>query len=130
MLVQDTGYREASLQTGIPEPTLRQWAKRGGWNGRFVPHAQAVTTVTRSPAEAQAAIIARNGAETKLNLSEYAKKQAEALAKRGKLKDHHAFRNVTAGSSQLHGWEAKQDQPAVMVNVAILGIDPASVRIE
>ena len=27
------------------------------------------------------------------------------LAAKGELKDHYAFRNITAGSSQLHNWE-------------------------
>ncbi len=66
--------------------------------------------------------------KTKLGLASYATRQAEHLAKKGKLKDHHAFKNVTSGAGVLHRWDAKSENAQnVIVNVAILGVQPNEV---
>jgi bifunctional ADP-heptose synthase (sugar kinase/adenylyltransferase) len=47
------------------------------------------------------------------------------------VKSHHALRNITAAGSQLHGWEAKSGPAAnVMVNIALLGVEPGSVTVQ
>ena len=131
ILIQDIGYQEASKQTGIAYATLRQWAKRGGWN-HHVPknwsNGNPSLAVTTAPADAHVAVIQANGNATKLGLSTYARRQAEALANKGKLKDHHAFRNVTAGASQLHGWNDNQSGNAFTLNVLNLGSLGVQVR--
>jgi uncharacterized protein YjcR len=114
MLVASIGYEPASQKTGIKAATLRQWARRFNWNKPMI-HAQskAVTTVTK-PADALASVLADDSNQTKLGLSKYAKKQAKELSENGQLKDHHAFRNITAGSSQLHNWEKVESGSGVM----------------
>jgi hypothetical protein len=73
----------------------------------------------------------RKERETRLGLATYAEKQSKHLATKGKLKDSGHFKNVTGGAGILHGWDAKeQNQGNVVVNVAILGIDPSEVRAE
>jgi len=133
MLVADVGYQEASKRTGIAYGTLRQWANRGKWNV-MRPHSQAVTAVTKAPADAHADILREHGEATKLALSAAARRGAEHLASAAPsaiVKSHHALRNITAAGSQLHGWEAKNGPAAnVMVNIALLGVEPSSVQVQ
>ncbi len=132
MLVQDVGYQEASKQTGIAYATLRQWAKRGGWNGRSIPHAQAVTTVTRAPADAQAAILAERKEKSAVHLSQYAVNASEDAAKlngKARLKQAQNVRHVAAVREHL--WPAeKQQQTNVMVNIALLGVQPSEITVQ
>jgi hypothetical protein len=75
-----------------------------------------------------------HGNATKLALSRAARRGAEHLAESNPVaivKSHHALRNITAAGSQLHGWEAKSGPAAnVMVNIALLGVEPGSVTVQ
>ncbi len=79
ILVKDFGYAETSARTGIKEPTLRQWAKRGKWNTPFV-HSQVVTTVTQRPADAHAAALSERKQQSRALLSEYQVRAATEAA--------------------------------------------------
>src|SRR5439155_8408651 len=81
---------------------------------------ESVTSVTK-PSEALAKILLKDNRETKIGLSRYARKQAKALSEKGKLKDHHAFRNITAGASQLHGWEETKGKSNVEFKILNAG---------
>ena len=134
MLVADVGYQETAKRTGIAYATLRQWSKRGKWNVTR-SHATAVTNVTQAPADAHADILREHGEATKLALSKAARRGAEHLSETKHaitiVKSHHALRNITAAGSQLHGWEAKNGPAAnVMVNIALLGVEPGSVTVQ
>jgi hypothetical protein len=98
------------------------------------PHSQAVTAVTKAPADVHADILREHGEATKIALSAAARRGAEHLAKSKPVaivKSHHALRNITAAGSQLHGWEAKSGPAAnVMVNIALLGVEPGSVTVQ
>ncbi len=127
ILVKDVGYDETSKRTGIKPGTLRQWARRFHWHTPFV-HSQAVTTVTRSPADAHADALADHECKTKLGLAKYASTQAEHLASKGKLEDSGHFKNVAGGASIVHRWDAKtENSQNVVVNVALLGVQPQEV---
>ena len=51
MLVTAVGYKQASTQTGIPEPTLRQWSHRYNWNRQSpsLNQAQTMSQLSRRP---------------------------------------------------------------------------------
>ncbi len=130
ILVKDVGYDETSKRTGIKAGTLRQWARRFHWHTPFV-HSQAVTTVTQSPADAHATILAEHERKTKLGLASYAATQADHLAKNGKLKDSGHVHNVAKTAAIVHRWDAKSENTQnVVVNVALLGVQPHEVSVE
>lgn len=129
MMVNDFGYIETSKRLNIPAPTLRQWAKRGKWN---VPTRtdQRVTLVTQAPADAHAAQLAEDEAETRASLSRAARQMAKDCEK---LPVRHSDKALNVGklTGIVHKWDAKQQQGAnVMVNIALLGIDPESVSVK
>ncbi len=127
LLVLQHGLQKAAELSGVRYDLVRQWSVRGNWNG----HSKAVTNVTRAIVDNVANDLAEHERKTKLGLASYATRQAEHLATKGKLKDHHAFRNVTSGAGVLHRWDSKdQGHANVIVNVALLGIDPSTVRAE
>ena len=65
MLYEELGSREASARAGIPESTIRNWARRRGVRTRS-------TTTNRDATEAASAKAARIRAEMKLQLLERA----------------------------------------------------------
>ena len=130
-LVVAYGPREAARRSGLNEDTVCAWAARKGWKQiRKIPQA----ICKQDPADALASTLLQDSEATRIGFSIASRKAAESLAERsaGYLLDKDTaqaakhWHGVAAGT---HGWEAKSEQPAVMVNVAILGVDPDSVRI-
>lgn len=124
-LAIQVGVREAARQLNLNENTVVQWSKRYQWFKRpTLPpthnDSKAVISVIK-PGDALLSEIQQNGTETKLKLSRYAKKQAEHLATKGKLKDHNAFRNLTTGAGVLHGWNEEKAEGKFTLNVLNLG---------
>ncbi len=128
MLVADLGYAETSQRTGIKEPTLRQWSKRFGWSVTR-PHAQAVTSVTRAPADAHADALAELEAQTRLSLAKSAARMSHE-ATEAKLRDSANVKNVAQTAAIVHRWDAKtENSQNVVVNVALLGVQPHEVSV-
>ncbi len=104
LLYLEHGHKKASEISGVEYDLVRQWAHRGNWTpARNQNVSQSVTKTIVDNVQSQ---LANHAEQTKLGLSAYARRQAEHLASEGKLSDHGAFRNVVAGASQLHGWQA------------------------
>ena len=126
MLVADLGYAETSKRTGIKEPTLRQWSKRGKWNVQR-QHSQAVTTVTQRPSDAHAQAIAELETQTRMALARSAANLA-TQSEKAKLRDSGNVKNVAQTAAIVHRWDAKTENTGnVIVNVALLGIAPSEV---
>lgn len=134
------GVRQAAREMGLPQGTVQAWSKRGHWfddprsktaviNGR-----QSVQPLaTKAPSVALQDTLARLGESTRANL---AKAHSKATAYAAKLPAKELMSKDKATALRLHGqgaglvhqWEAKQQQTNVMVNVALLGIDPGEVQ--
>ncbi len=72
--------------------------------------------------------LAEHERKTKLGLAKYASDKATELSERGKLTDSTHFKNVAGGASIVHRWDAKtENSQNVIVNVALLGVQPAEV---
>jgi transposase len=130
VLVIQHGQREAARIAGLNENTVRSWARRYKWS---TPNsASKVQPNGHSPLTAHLeSEMQRKERETRLGLATYAEKQSKHLATKGKLKDSGHFKNVTSGAGILHKWDAKeQNQGNVVVNVAILGVDPSEVSVK
>ncbi len=75
--------------------------------------------------------LAEHERKTKLGLAKYASDKALELSERGKLTDSGHFKNVAGGASIVHRWDAKSENTQnVIVNVALLGVQPRDVSVE
>lgn len=127
------GQREAARKAGLNENTVRSWAMRYKWSQQPPPPPQPICN--RSPADALATVLAADSEATKIGFSKAARKTAEALKEREAeaLLDKdtaQAAKHWHGIASGVHGWEEKQSQANVMVNIALLGIDPAEIEVE
>ncbi len=127
------GLREIARNMGIPEGTILSRAKREGWS-KQISDAKSLskrddTPPAVTPMEAVALTLNERKDKTKLHLSRYAVEASEDAANhRQKLKIARQVKDVAAVAGSV--WpEEKQEGPGVLVNLAILGIDPATVRV-
>jgi hypothetical protein len=126
------GLRELARNMGIPEGTVLARAKREGWT-RQIQNAKSLVkrddTPSLTPMEAVAFTLNERKDKTKLHLSRYAVEASENAANhRQKLKIARQVRDVAAVAGSV--WPAEeQEAPGMLVNVAILGIDPATVQV-
>jgi len=122
LLAIQFGVREAARRCGLNEDRVCQWSKRGNWFPALPDVQQsAVSTVSR-PGDILLQELAEHERTTKLGLATYAKRQAEHLAEKGRLADHGAFRNITAGSAQLHAWNEEKQGNVFSLNVLNLTV--------
>jgi hypothetical protein len=123
MLVLNIGYAKTSEQTGIKQATLRQWASRGQWFTKAKPHAQAVATVTKAPADVLTDELQQNEKQTRLSLSRYTAKAAKD-SEGCTIRDAKLVKAVADTADKTFQWSANkgQDQSQVAVNIAILGV--------
>ncbi len=122
LLYLEHGHQRASELSGVNYDLVRKWASLGKWNGLHKP-SQLSTVVTNIENELQ-----EHERKTKLGLATYASKQAKHLSDNGKLSDSGHFKNVAGGASIVHRWDAKTENTQnVVVNVALLGVQPAEV---
>ena len=123
MLVQDIGYTEASKRLNIKRDTLYKWGQRKGWK-EPVRHAQEITVQSvQSPAN----VLAEYEQETRQSLA----KSTQRLAKDSEsvtLRDSKHVKNVAQTAAIVHKWDQKSVQANVMVNIALLGVDPGEVQ--
>src|SRR6266566_9097491 len=127
------GLREIARNMNIPEGTVLARAKREGWS-KQISDAKSLakrddTPPAVTPMEAVAFTLSERKDKTKLHLSRYAVEASEKAANhRQKLKIARQVKDVAAVAGSV--WpEEKQEGPGVLVNLAILGIDPATVRV-
>jgi hypothetical protein len=127
------GLREIARNMGIPEGTVLARAKREGWS-KQISDAKSLakrddTALAVTPMEAVAVTLSERKDKTKLHLSRYAVEASEKAANhRQKLKIARQVKDVAAVAGSV--WPAeKQEGPNLMVNVAILDIDPATVQV-
>ena len=128
------GLREIARNMDIPEGTVLARAKREGWT-REIQNAKALVRredalPAITPMEAAAVTLNERKDKTKLNLSRYAIEASEEAANhRQKLKIARQVKDVAAVAGSVWPTE-KHEGPNLIVNVALLGIDPASVRVD
>jgi hypothetical protein len=127
------GLRGIARNMDIPEGTVLARAKREGWT-RQIQSAKALakredTAPAVTPMEAVALTLNERKDKTKLHLSRYAVEASENAANhRQKLKIARQVKDVAAVAGSV--WpEEKQEGPNLLVNVAILDIDPATVQV-
>jgi hypothetical protein len=127
------GLRELGRNMGVPAGTVLTRAKREGWS-KQISDAKALakredTAPAVTPMEAAAFTLNERKDKTKLHLSRYAVEASENAANhRQKLKIARQVKDVAAVAGSV--WPAeKHEGPNLMVNVAILDVDPATVRV-
>jgi hypothetical protein len=127
------GLREIARNMDIPEGTVLARAKREGWS-KQISDARSLakredTAPALTPIEAVAVTLSERKDKTKLHLSRYAVEASEKAANhRQKLNIARQVRDVAAVAESV--WpEEKQETPGMLVNVAILGVDPATVQV-
>jgi hypothetical protein len=127
------GLREIARNMNIPEGTVLARAKREDWS-KQINHAKSLAKRDDkppdvTPMEAVAFTLNERKDKTKLHLSRYAVEASEKAANhRQKLKIARQVKDVAAVAESV--WPAeKQEGPNLMVNLAILGIDPATVQV-
>ncbi len=129
ILVADIGYTRTSERTGIKRDTLYKWGQRKGWK-EPVKHAQALTVQSvQSIGDIHASELADNECKTKLSLSRYARRAAEH-SESATLRDSPYVKQVAQTAAIVHRWDAKEQQGNTVVNIALLGVDPASVSVD
>ena len=126
------GLREIARNMNIPEGTILSRAKREGWS-KQINDAKSLGkregTAPVTPMEAVAFTLNERKDKTKLHLSRYAVEASEKAANhRQKLKIARQVKDVAAVAGSV--WPAeKQETPGVLVNIALLGIDPSTVAV-
>jgi hypothetical protein len=127
------GLREVARSMDIPEGTVLARAKREAWS-KQISDAKSLakrddTAPAVTPMEAVALTLNQRKDKTKLHLSRYAVEASENAANhRQKLKIARQVKDVAAVADSV--WpEEKHEAPGMLVNVAIFGIDPATVQV-
>ncbi len=124
LLYLEHGHQKASEISGVRYDLVRKWASLGHWKHLHKPSQSPVAVA----ADNVASTLQEHERKTKLGLASYASTQAQHLAKNGKLRDSQAFKNVAGGAAIVHRWDTKSENTQnVVVNVALLGVDPATV---
>lgn len=130
------GVRQAAREMGLPEKTVLAWSHRGKWmddktaviNGQRSVQSSAV----KAPSVAMSDALAKLGETSRVHLAKAGAKASRHLAKLPGAAITRAsgdLKNVVQANSALHGWEAKNGPAAaVMVNVALLGVEPGQVQ--
>jgi len=129
VLAISVGVREAARQLGLNENTVRQWSSRFNWFQQppQPPSKRPVTTVT-SPGDALLQHLNEHKNETRISLARSVRRLAKR-AEKAKLSDSKHVLNVaqTAGHT-FEDWQPKQIAGTnVMVNIALLGVEPGQI---
>ena len=119
------GIPEASRISGIKQDTIYKWAKRKHWN--ITAHAQAVQSVHSIP-DRLVSEMADAEKQTRISLARSTQRLAKD-AEYVKLRDSGHVYTVAKTAAIVHRWDQKdQGTGNVVVNVAILGIQPSEVQ--
>jgi hypothetical protein len=118
------GIPEASRISGVKQDTIYKWAKRKHWN--VTAHSQAVQTVQSSIPAALEDELTRSERETRLSLARSVKRLSKD-AEQATLRNSGEVKNVAQTAAIVHRWDQRQAQANVMVNIALLGVNPGEV---
>ncbi len=128
VLVIQHGQREAARIAGINENTVRSWALRYKWSTPTAAtktqpngHSALVERVTDEIAECER--------ETRLGLARYSKRAAKD-AESASLRESPYVHKAAQVAGIAFKWDAKEQSNNTVVNVAILGVDPATVSVD
>lgn len=126
ILALEHGLKRASELSGVAYETVKKWSQRQHWNVS-VQHSQAIVPAV-PVADSVAAELQEHERETRLSLARYsarAAKDSEQLSVRQAPLVH----KVAQVAGITHQWSDKREgQSNVMVNVALLGIDPVRMQ--
>lgn len=124
------GLKKAAQLANVKYDRVKQWSHRYNWTAGVIHSQEPVTTVTCSPADALQAELQEHEKNTRLSLARYsarAAKDSEQLSVRQAPLVH----KVAQVAGITHQWSDKREgQANVMVNVALLGIDPERMKHE
>ncbi len=128
VLVIQHGQREAARIAGLNENTVRSWAMRYHWSTPTAAtktqpngHSALVDRVTDELAECER--------ETRLGLARYSKRAAQD-AEKASLREAPYVHKAAQVAGIAFKWDAKEQGNNTVVNVAILGIQPADVQVQ
>lgn len=148
VLAMAVGVREAARRMGLDEHRVLKWSQRdpaGPWTLQPAAKQLSTPSVTGNtlreacpqnvltPSAAFAEVMADDSKATRLAGSRYARRTLEHAAKIAEdtpvlaLAEAQNVKAVAATAALVHSWEAKQQQPQIMVNLALLGVAPEAV---
>ncbi len=112
---------------GLNENTVRSWALRYGWSKQVRP--QPERNHVHPIADNVASSLANDERDTRAGLAKFAKKAIGAMNKSvHPVKYTKEAHEVARTAAIVHRWDAKEQSAGnVVVNIALLGVDPASV---
>ncbi len=127
--------KEAALAHGIEEPTVRQRAKREGWqeSRALILERTGKELVSRGvtkPYKAVENVLERKGNKSRLHLANAVLKGSKAASKlpgEAILAKSHQVKALAETGDKLHGWSAGTPTTALQVNVNLLGVDPSRI---
>ncbi len=130
LLVIQHGQREAARIAGINENTVRSWAMRYKWS--------TPTAATKTQPNGHSALVERisdeladNERETKLGLARHTTRAIRAINKSvHPVKYTRQANDVAKTASIAFKWNDKEQSGNTVVNIALLGVDPASVSVD
>ena len=126
LLYLEHGHQKAAQLANVEYDTVRQWAHRYGWNA----HSRSVTNVTKQIADTIQDELATSERETRLSLARSTKRLAKD-SENVTLRDSGHVYTVAKTAAIVHRWDQKdQGTGNVVVNIALLGVDPSEVRVE
>lgn len=130
ILAIQIGVRPAARKLGLNEDTVCSWAKRENW---FATPAvtQPITqqALQAKPGDVLLDELADNERETRLSLSRYARRSTKD-AESASLRESPYVKQAAQVASIAFKWDQKEQQNNTVVNIALLGVDPASVSVE
>jgi hypothetical protein len=119
LLAVEIGLNEACRKLGVPIPTGKSWARRGGWKlpkrsggrpGRALAASSASSLHPIADALAQSHKELATRARTALAQATVAAAEQAAADPALPVKSTSHLRDLVAGASRLFGWEAKNQQ--------------------
>ncbi len=125
--------QKASQLSGVDYDLVRQWESRR--KRRAIKHAQSagVTLSQSAPVAIAADNVANEIAEcekaTRLGLARYSKRAAQD-AESASLRESPYVHKAAQVAGIAFKWDAKEQSNNTVVNVAILGVDPATVSVD
>jgi hypothetical protein len=123
-LAVNIGVRRAARELGLSESTVMQWSKRENW---FPPPAtlpptvvERVSTVSKSPVDAMRDVGERSRFALAL-AGEKAAKHLQAMGGHEIVNKATKYKDIVSATSQLHGFDAKNEAGSFSLNVLSLG---------
>ncbi len=121
---------EASRLANVPIDRAEKWKEREHWDNVTTKREMSeLSEAVRSVADNVANEIADCERETRLGLARYSKRAAKS-AEEASLRDAPYVHKAAQVAGIAFKWDTKEQANNTVVNVAILGVDPASVSVD